>query len=106
MKRARKVSFSYTILQYVIVIFKNQLCEWLSMYPKVPKISLLWSATENFKSSNGIIYNKGKTNADLWNVYRYMTCLFTNIQKQMNFAKNSLLFKKNSNFTGKSLENS
>ena len=64
MKRACKVSFWYTILQYV-VIFKNQLREWLSMYPKVAKMSLSQSATENLKSSNGIIYNKGKANADL-----------------------------------------
>ena len=94
MKRAPKVSFWYTILQYVIVIFKKRLCEWLSMYLKVPKISLLRSAAENSKSSNGIIYNKGEANADLWNVYRYMKCLFINIQKQMNFAKSSLLFIK------------
>ena len=32
---------------------------------------------------------------------RCMTCLFTNIQKQWNMLKSSLLFKKNTNFTGK-----
>ena len=32
---------------------------------------------------------------------RYMKCLFTNIQKQKNMLKSSLLFKKNTNFTGK-----
>ena len=65
MKRAREVSFWYANLQYVIVIFKNLLCEWLTMYPKVPKLPLLRSATENLKSSNEIIYNKSKAKADL-----------------------------------------
>ena len=37
---------------------------------------------------------------------RYMQCLFTNIQKQQNMLKSSLLFKKNTNFTGKYLGNS
>ena len=32
---------------------------------------------------------------------RYMKCLFTNIQKQKNMLKSSLLLKKNTNFTGK-----
>ena len=31
---------------------------------------------------------------------RYMTCLLTNIQKQKNMLKSTLLFKKNTNFTG------
>ena len=33
-----------------------------------------------------------------------MKCLFRNIQKQKNILKISLLFKKNSNFTGKYLQ--
>ena len=37
---------------------------------------------------------------------RYMKCLFTNIQKQKNILKSSLLFKKNTSFKGKYLENS
>ena len=36
---------------------------------------------------------------------KYMKCLFTNIQKQQNMLKTSLLFKKNANFTGKYLKN-
>ena len=35
---------------------------------------------------------------------RYMKVLFTNIQKQWNMLKSNLLFKKNANFTGRSLE--
>ena len=31
---------------------------------------------------------------------KYMKCLFTNVQKQYNMLKSSLLFKKNTNFTG------
>ena len=65
MKRAHEVSFWYTNLQYVILIFKNLHCEWLTMYSMVPKLPLLRSATENLKSSNEIIYNKSKANADL-----------------------------------------
>ena len=34
---------------------------------------------------------------------RYMKCLFINIQKQQNMLKSNLLFKKNTNFTGKFL---
>ena len=33
--------------------------------------------------------------------FRYAECLFTNIQKQYNTLKSSLLFKKNANFPGK-----
>ena len=32
---------------------------------------------------------------------RYMKCLFTNMQGQKNMLKSSLLFNKNTNFTGK-----
>ena len=32
---------------------------------------------------------------------RYMKCLFTNMQKQSNMLKSSLLFKENTNVTGK-----
>ena len=32
---------------------------------------------------------------------RYMKCLITNIQKQWNMLKSSLLFKKNTDFMGK-----
>ena len=35
-----------------------------------------------------------------------MKCLFTIIQKQKNMLKTSLLFKKNTNFTGKYLDTS
>ena len=35
-----------------------------------------------------------------------MKCLFTNIQKQQNMLKRSLLFKKKKNFVGKELDNS
>ena len=35
-----------------------------------------------------------------------MKCLFTNIQKQYNMLKSSLLFKESTNFTGTQLENS
>ena len=37
---------------------------------------------------------------------KYMICLFTNISKQQNMLKSSLLIKKKTNFTGKYLENS
>ena len=37
---------------------------------------------------------------------RYVKSLFTNIQKQYNMLKISLLFKKFTNFTGKQLEKS
>ena len=37
---------------------------------------------------------------------RYMECWYTNILKQYNMLESSLLFKKNTNFTGKYLENS
>ena len=37
---------------------------------------------------------------------RYKKCLFTNIQKQQDMLKSSLLFKKNTNFTGWSVDNS
>ena len=36
---------------------------------------------------------------------RYMKCMFTNIQKQQNMLKGSLVFKENAIFTGKQLEN-
>ena len=92
------------------------------MYPMVPKVSLLCSVSENFKKSNGIIYNKAKANADL-KIYRY-PCLHVKkiyrrfciiehllsglcapkiyemfvykIQNQLNFSKISLLFVKSS----------
>ena len=38
--------------------------------------------------------------------FRYSKCLFTNIQKQQNTLKSSLLYKKNANFTGEELKNS
>ena len=37
---------------------------------------------------------------------KFAKCLFTNIQKQKNMLKISLLFKKNTNFAGEKLENS
>ena len=36
----------------------------------------------------------------------FMKCLFPNIHKQWDILKNSLLFMKSTNFTGKELENS
>ena len=36
---------------------------------------------------------------------KYMKCLFTNIQKQQNMLKISLIFQKNTFFTGKEPEN-
>ena len=38
--------------------------------------------------------------------FRYVECLFSNIQKQYNTLKSSLFFEKNINFPGKQLENS
>ena len=37
---------------------------------------------------------------------KFAKFLFTNIQKQQNMIKISLLFKKNTDFTGEQLENS
>ena len=33
-------------------------------------------------------------------LFKYAKCLFTNIQKQYSTLKSSLIFKKNTNFTG------
>ena len=68
-----------------------KICQYLRLYKKdnMPKVS-------NYNTFCFLRYAHP----------RYVKCLFTNIRKQWNTLKISLIFKKNANFAGKYFENS
>ena len=55
----------------------------------------------HIKNSNTQIAHYNTFHPLRYSLLRYTKCLFTNIQKQQNTLKSSLLFQKNANFTGK-----
>ena len=55
----------------------------------------------HIKNSNTQIAHYNTFHPLRYSLLRYTKCLFTNIQKQQNTLKSSLLFKKNANFTSK-----